>query len=188
MAEVLAEFADSIAGDDAVLYRAQAAGAATADGMWEGWIEFIPIAGGAAVRTPRETTQPNHGAAAYWATGLTTVYLEGALDRALKPSLRRAASVPKPAFDEPAPDMIEGVDAPAQLEVPGPDPVLDPFAVYKRGEIGLRRQLAALAAWHLVNIIVAYDLTDEPTSALAKRSASSLVELIVAAVRDRPER
>ena len=188
MAEVLAEFADPITGDDGVRYRAQAAGAAMPDGMWEGWIEFIPVARGAAVRTPRETTQPNHGAAVYWATGLTAVYLEGALDRALKPQVRRGRSTPKPAFDEPAPDVIEEVVAPGQLDVPGPDAVLDPFAVYRRGEVSLRSQLAALAAWHLVNIIVAYDLSEEARPALERRSASTLMELIVSAVRERSPR
>jgi hypothetical protein len=187
MAEVLAEFAEPIAGDDGVLYRARAAGAAMADGMWEGWIEFIPAVGGAAVRTPRETTQPNHGAAVYWATGLTAVYLQGALGRALKPLVRRATSTPKSAFGEPAPDLIEEGDATGRLDVPG-SAVLDPFAVYRRGEVSLRSQLAALATWHLVNIIAAHDLSDEPRSTLERRSAPSLVELIVAGVRERSER
>ena len=124
----------------------------------------------------------------YWATGLTAVYLEGALDRALKPQVRRGRSTPKPAFDEPAPDVIEEVVAPGQLDVPGPDAVLDPFAVYRRGEVSLRSQLAALAAWHLVNIVVAYDLSDEPMAELERRPASSLVELIVAGVRERSDR
>src|SRR4029079_7580548 len=131
MAEVLAAFPEPIAGDDGVLYRAQAAGAAMPDGLWEGWIEFIPIAGGAAVGTSRETTQPNHGAAVYWATGLTAVYLEGALARALRPFVRRVTSTPTPAFDEPSTDVIEEFAAPGQLEAPGPDAVLDPFAVYR---------------------------------------------------------
>ena len=59
MAEVLAEFAEHIASDEGVVYRAQACGGAMPDGRWEGWIEFIPVAGGIPVRTPRETTQPN---------------------------------------------------------------------------------------------------------------------------------
>src|SRR5581483_9773360 len=70
MAEVLAEFADPVA-CDGVAYRAQA------------WIEFLPIGGGPAIRTARETTQPNFTDAQYWASGLTHVYLEGALSRAL---------------------------------------------------------------------------------------------------------
>ena len=35
------------------------------------------------VQSPRETTQPNLTDLNYWATGLTPVYLEGALARAL---------------------------------------------------------------------------------------------------------
>jgi hypothetical protein len=57
--------------------------------MWEGWIEFEPSDGGAAIRTPRETTQPNLKDLEYWATGLTEAYLEGALVRALDPDVPR---------------------------------------------------------------------------------------------------
>src|SRR2546425_4109185 len=35
------------------------------------------------VRTAPETTQPNRTCTVYWSTGLTPVYLEGALERAL---------------------------------------------------------------------------------------------------------
>ena len=57
--------------------------------IWEGWIEFVPTAGGAALRSARETTQPNRRDALYWAAGLTPVYLEGALARALNPLVRQ---------------------------------------------------------------------------------------------------
>jgi hypothetical protein len=53
-------------------------------GSWKGWIEFASIDGDSHVRTPRETEQPNRGDLAYWATGLTQVYLEGALRRAIE--------------------------------------------------------------------------------------------------------
>jgi hypothetical protein len=72
------------------------------DGLWEAWIEFVPIDGGPAVRSPRETTQPNGRDAAYWASGLTPIYLEGALVRALNPAVRRAPTPAKPLFDGPA--------------------------------------------------------------------------------------
>ena len=39
-----------------------------------------------AVRSGRETTQPNLTDLEYWAQGLTPVYLEGALRRALEPA------------------------------------------------------------------------------------------------------
>jgi hypothetical protein len=50
----------------------------------------------------------------------------------------------------------------------------------------LRRKLTALHAPHLVNIIVAYNLSDEPVSTLEQLSASSLIAIIIGAVRARP--
>jgi hypothetical protein len=82
MAVMLAKF-DAPVVSDAVAYRARVFGAPMDDSLWEGWIEFVPVHGGSIVRTARETTQPNATDAEYWATGLTAVYLEGALVRAL---------------------------------------------------------------------------------------------------------
>jgi hypothetical protein len=66
-------------------YRARACGGEAHDGTdgWHGWIEFLPIEEGWPVRTARETTQPDRTCTVYWSTGLTPVYLEGALERAL---------------------------------------------------------------------------------------------------------
>jgi hypothetical protein len=88
MAEVLIEFPGLVESDDGVVYRARAAAAPMDDSLWEGWIEFIPVEGGGPVRSPRETTQPNLRDAAYWATGLSPVYLQGALERALTRAVR----------------------------------------------------------------------------------------------------
>ena len=82
MAEVLTQFAEPVLSKEQKFYRAQACGALTSDGLREGWIEFIPLDGGTPVRSPRETTQPNRVGTAYWASGLSTIYLEGALERA----------------------------------------------------------------------------------------------------------
>jgi hypothetical protein len=51
------------------------------DGSWHGSILFRS-AEGAELRTGRETTQVSRAAVAYWAEGLETVFLEGALRRA----------------------------------------------------------------------------------------------------------
>ena len=59
-------FSDTIVSPDGVAYRAQASGGAAADGRWEAWIEFLPLSGGTAIRSPRETTQPNRADAVYW--------------------------------------------------------------------------------------------------------------------------
>jgi hypothetical protein len=115
----------------------------------------------------------------YWATGLTAVYLAGALDRALGPLVHQVPPPPTPIFDEPAPSIVREVD------VPVTDAILDPFEVFRNGEAMLRRKLTALHAPHLVNIIIAYNLSDEPVSTLDQLSASSLIEIIIGAVRAR---
>jgi hypothetical protein len=180
MAEVLAEFPDPIVAATGSAYRAQAVGAPMDGGLWEGWIEFVPLAGGTPLRSARETTQPNRRDAAYWATGLTAVYLEGALDRAMNPIVRHRRPPATPLFDEPAQGVVTADD----LREPGADAILDPFSVYEKSESLLRQQLGALDAWHLVNIIVAYRLSDEPIPVLNRLPSASLVDAIVAAVRE----
>jgi hypothetical protein len=182
MAEVLAEFAKRLLGGDGRAFRAQVVGAPMPDGRWEGWIEFIPVDGGPPLRTPRETTQPNHRDAVYWASGLTAVYFEGALDRALRPEGHPLpVSPPAPRFDGPAPTGVR----PAAMPEPVTDAVLDPFAVYEHGEVMLHKKLRALDDWHLVNIIIAHELSVEPRTTLGQLSPSSLIEIIVGAVRRR---
>jgi len=180
MAEVFVRFANPVVAKDGNVYRAQACGAPNTDGKWEGWIEFLPADGGPAVRSSRETTQPNRKDTAYWATGLTPVYLEGALERALHPLVRPVVPAPQPVFDGPAPHV-----APPAVPVPANEAVLDPFSVYTKGETLLRKELHALSAEHLVNIITAYDLSDEPVTMLNRLPASPLVETIITAVSER---
>jgi hypothetical protein len=67
-------------------------GAEMPDGLWHAWIEFAAEGGGELLATSRETTQPNRTDAVYWATGLTHVYLEGALTRAIDVSRSQAAA------------------------------------------------------------------------------------------------
>jgi hypothetical protein len=178
MAEVLAQFPDPLSTQDGSRYVAQACGAPNQQGLWEAWIEFVPVNGGQPLRSARETTQPNRVDAEYWATGLTMVYLEGALNRALNPPVRRVVTRPHAMFDEPS----RGVSF-TTMPNATQDAVLDPFSVYEKGEKLLRQELGALAAWHLVNIVRAYDLSHEPAAVLNALPDAQLVELIVRAVR-----
>jgi hypothetical protein len=182
MAEVLVTYQDVITGSDGRTYTARACGSPMDESRWQGWLEFEPVDGGAALRSTRETTQPNRVDTAYWATGLTPVYLEGSLERTLKPGPVHVPSVapPVPAFDRPAPSGAETV-------APVTESVLNPFSVYRKGEALLRRQLAALASWHLVNIIRAYALSDETVDELNLQPAETLIETIVAGVRNTPD-
>lgn len=180
MAEVLVTFMDLVLAGDGQEYVARACGAETENGRWQGWIEFTNHRTGEILRSGRETTQPNRTDTLYWATGLTGVYLEGALDRALHPLVKSAArAAPSPAFDEPAPDVLP--------EPPAIDTILNPFSVYRKGETLLRSQLGALSAWHLVKIVRAHGLSDLSPGALNAMTAGDLIDLIVGAVRVRME-
>ena len=180
MAEVLAQFPDPLRMQDGSTYVAQACGAPNQQGLWEGWIEFVPVNGGQPLRSSRETTQPNRIDAEYWANGLTMVYLEGALDRALNPPVRKVVTPPRAMFGEPS-KAVKVTTLPNATQ----DAILDPFSVYEKGEKLLRQELSALAAWHLVNIVRAYELTDEPAAVLNALPAARLVEVIVRGVRSR---
>jgi hypothetical protein len=83
MDDVLQEYTATVDGGGAP-YKARAIAVPRADGSWEGRLEFTPVNGGRALRTERETSQPNRSAVAYWASGLEPVYLAGALERALR--------------------------------------------------------------------------------------------------------
>jgi len=92
MSEVLVDFDAMIVGPDGTRWTPRACGGIADDGLWEGWIEFASTDGTRHVRTTRETEQPNRDDLAYWATGLTQVYLEGALGRALESPRRPSPS------------------------------------------------------------------------------------------------
>lgn len=182
MAEVLIAFEEPIAHADGTRYQARVCGRVGDDGLWEGWIEFHPVAGGAPLPSPRETQQPNRTDLMYWATGLSVAYLEGALDRA-----RRAAapSVPAP----PAPSVPLTVPAtPAHAPAPAatvavPRPVLDPFVVYAQGEDVLRNELLALGTDHLNGIIAAYGLDRDVPIPVTAEHATRVAAIVVAVKR-----
>jgi hypothetical protein len=179
MAEVLATYDNLVIAPDGVEYRAQAVGAPATDGTdrWEAWVEFFPSDGSEPLRSRRETTQPNREHTLYWATGLTPVFLRGALERTLSPApAAPPVRLVSPAFDGPAPaDTV-----PLEPDIPT---VMNPFAVYRKSETHLRNQLSALSGWHLVNIIRAHGLSDLDPAALERAPQRDLVELIVAGVR-----
>jgi len=144
------------------------------DGQWQGWVEFVPPSGDP-VCSARETTQPNRQDTIYWATGLTPVFLEGSLRRTLNRPVRPIARpIAPPYFSAPAEPFVIGERT---------ESILDPFSVYRKGEALLRRQLSAMAGWHLVNIITHYGLSREDTALLSAREPVQLVELIIDAVR-----
>ena len=176
MAEILVRFTELVRDDNNISYRAQASGAAGSDGLWEGWIEFIEE-NGRALRTPRETTQPNRDALLYWAEGLTAAYLEGALRRALhalREPAARVSVVEASLFSGPAPAR------PASASPQPMRAVLDPISTFAQGEDVLRQQLSALSRDHLLAVISGYEL---PIDARARATDRELVEEIVRTVQ-----
>jgi hypothetical protein len=197
MAQVLHIFRQTVGTTAGRLaYRAQACGRQREDGLWEGWVEFVPDDGSVTLRTARETTQPTLATLEYWAAGLTPVYLDGALTRAIaaRQEPPRLETPETPAYDEPAPARaIQPAAAPverrsseihAQAPASG-EPVLDPFSLYAKDEGLLRERLGALGARHLRTIVRAYDLVGDADVALETFSDAQLIEIVVAAVRRR---
>lgn len=165
MSEVLLEYDMVVTADEGSRWVPRACGRPGKGTIWEGWIEFIPLdEGSRPVRSRRETTQPSRESLAYWAAGLTPVYLKGALDRALQqPIPRKVVRLAKTLFDGPAPNDVATGSAMA------PHPILDPFDVYAQGEDILIRQLDALDTPRLRDIVRAYDLKSDADAERATR-------------------
>jgi hypothetical protein len=189
MAEVLVSFEHPVR-DELGEYYARAVGRRAGDGMWEGWIEFTAIDGGTEVLvTSVESRQPEREHLVYWATGLTPIFLEGALRRARRPvSVRvRAVEIPNSAEPKPRDPLV------ARVMPAGPEPVLDPFEVGGKNLDILRQELGALNRPRLLNIIAAYELNPAGGD-LSWMSDRQLIQFVVTAVeaqlvlRSRPER
>lgn len=183
MAEVLVTFDDPVV-DGTGEYQARAIGRLAEDGMWEGWLEFIPIDGRTDVVVGGvESRQPEHEHLAYWATGLTPVFLEGALHRARSPVVVRVKRIEVPISSAPAVRRVTR----SRVVPPGPEPVLDPFEIASHNHDQLRQSLGALNRPRLLNIIAAYDLNAAGED-LTWMSDAQLVHFIVTAVAATPHR
>ena len=131
----------------------------------------------ASCATIRETTQPNLTDLTYWATGLTPVYLDGALARTLHtPAPRAPVVVVPPRYDRPA-RRRPPTDS-------GHESILNPFSVYEKSPDLLAQELTALRGWHLKQIIRDYGLADGHDGALDSMTEPELGSLIMRRVRE----
>jgi hypothetical protein len=185
MAEILVKFDEPIGAPDGVSYFAQAVGRELDGGLWEGWIEFVPRSDGLDhLESGRETTQPNRMNLEYWAQGLTKVYLEGALARAVSLAGAPAASWAADRRTEFKGSRVPGAVPQPRRAPLSPHPILDPFQVYSQGESVLRSELNALSRDHLEAIATAYDLAQTQSPGGAKAvSRPAMIEAIVEGVR-----
>jgi hypothetical protein len=184
MAEVLVKFDEPIAAAGGKTYLAQAVGKEVDGGLWDGWLEFQGVEDGlGALASGRETTQANRKNLEYWAQGLTIVYLEGALDRAIslsEPRRERAPMEAEPSrFAEPA----NRTAPPLASRSPAPRAILDPFQVYSQGEEILLGELRALSRDHIENIATASGIGITSPGGSSAASKDDLIEAIVGDVR-----
>jgi hypothetical protein len=178
MAELLVSY-DTLVTDEFGPFEARAIGRQAADGMWEGWLEFVPADGrGDVLVGSVESRQPEREHLVYWATGLTPVYLEGALHRARKPVTVHVRAAEEPFSQAPAPRLETRV-----RPAPMPEPVLDPFEIGAKSLDILRQELGALNRPRLLNIIAAYGLN--ASEDVSWMSDAQLVHFIVVAVEAR---
>jgi hypothetical protein len=177
MAEVLRSF-DELIRDDSGDYHARVVGRLAKDGMWEGWMEFVPLDGpsAGALISAVESRQPEREHLKYWASGLSVVYAEGALERARRPPTVRTHVIETPASEAPAPRMFT-----TSPRVGGTESVLDPFEVGSHSLDILAQELRALGRARLVNMIVAYEMTPRRND-LQQLTDAQLISLIVGSV------
>jgi hypothetical protein len=167
MSEILVVYPAVVQSSNGDEHEARACGDERDDERWEAWLEFEPRRGGATLRTSCETTQPDRAALLAWAQGISRVYLEGAIERAV--------------------DSVAAF-APGQAATPlrwteEPQGVLDPFEVYAHGLSLLRRQLEGLSISHLRHIARAHDMLG--ARELGRLAKEELVDLIVVETRHR---
>ncbi len=177
MAEVLRSFDEEIRHASGA-YRPRVVGRLAEDGMWEGWFEFVPADGRKVVVSSVESRQPERSHLEYWAQGLTPIYAEGALDRALHPITVHTRAVEVAASSAPAPRVVS-VPPPG-----GPRPILDPFEVGERSLDVLWQELHALGRARLLHIIAGYHL-NSVNADLSTMNDEELMKLIVKRVEAR---
>jgi len=162
--------------DNSGEYHARVVGRLADDGMWEAWLEFVPLAGGRALISAIESRQPEREHLEYWASGLSVVYAEGALERTRRPTTIRTHVIETPASDAPAPRLTG-----TSPRFAGTRPILDPFEVGSHSLDILDQELRALGRARLLNMIVVYEMNPEGDD-LQQLTDGQLVTLIVAAV------
>jgi len=161
MREIMIDLERTVQSPDGDEYYGQVAGDQRPDGMWEAWLEFIPVDDSLEpLRTNVETTQPTREDAIRWSETLTDVYIHGAFARAV-----RAAE--------------GGVPVTYPTVTAGAAP-LDPFDVLQLGKAALRARLRGLTRPELLAVIEKYNLNPAAKDP-SRLSDSQLVTFIVTA-------
>lgn len=145
------------------------AGEQRLDGIWEAWLEFVPLDDADVLLTPTETTQSNRAALQHWAEVLEETYVQGAFRRAVAASdeafVSRLVARKVPVAAAP----LNDVDLP------------DPFQLFIESPETMRERLYALSRTVLLKIIEDFGLNPGAKN-LSWLSDRQLVTFIVTAV------
>jgi hypothetical protein len=131
-------------------YQPRVYGEPQPDGAWGGWIVFFPLDDGQAIATDRETTQSTRESLRAWAASLTTVYLEGALLRALELTAEPLVLAQPPDAEYPASaEEAANLETVAEIELrtasideAGTQPPVTEARRISREHLGIERALA----------------------------------------------
>src|SRR5688572_6864673 len=90
MPEIIADIETAVVSPRQHEYYVQVVGEQLSSGVWEAWLEFVPLDAELGVLiTPTETTQPTLEDVSHWSETLTSIYLQGAFTRATHASRGR---------------------------------------------------------------------------------------------------
>jgi hypothetical protein len=163
MPEIIADLETTVVSPQTGEYYLQVVAEQLPSGLWEGWLEFVPLADDQDVLlTDTETTQSSREDVERWSATLTPVYVQGAFARAARVSGERS-------LVRRYNTTIGGVP-------------FDPFEMRQlEGKERMRVRLHALTRAELLALIGEYDLNPAAKS-LVRLSNSQLVTFIVTAV------
>lgn len=179
MAEVIVQFDEPFRAPDGRIFVAQVCGQSVSDGLWEGWIQFMPENGDDPVKTRRETEQLSRGDLRYWAAGLTRQKVFDLLAyvlrmRAPTPSWRKGEPI---MFQEPHKDETLTFSSATLTRQAA---TINPFVLFKQGEHVLRYYLQSMSAAQLKEIVAIYEIPERESVLSARTFEESLIEQIVA--------
>ncbi len=93
MPEIIADLETTVVSPQTGEYYLQVVAEQLPSGLWEGWLEFVPLADDQDVLlTDTETTQSSREDVERWSATLTPVYVQGAFARAARVSGERSLS------------------------------------------------------------------------------------------------
>ena len=116
MTELIVDLPYRVIDSDGVEYFTSVAAEQRADGMWEAWLEYVPLDESDALLTGTETTQSTREDLVRWADTLTETYVQGAFPRAVAATTgSRLVAQRADEIELTAPELRSGLEDPFEL-------------------------------------------------------------------------